>query len=104
MACRIRVTLTEQEAQLVSVPQGVNVTEYLVENGQIVKEGDAVAKVDKVSVRETISTGRQAMTETAEELESARSKSKSSSISAPASAKVKAVYASNRFYVQLPLG
>ena len=93
-------TLTEQEAQAVSVPQGVKVTEYLVENGQFVTAGEAVARVDKVSVMETISTVREAMTETAKEIESARSKSGSTAISAPAAAKVKAVYASKGDSVQ----
>ena len=86
-------TITEQDAVEVSVPQGVRVTEYLVENGQLVREGDAVARVDKVSVMETISTVREAMSDTAEELESARSESGSTTMTAPAAAKVKAVYA-----------
>ena len=41
-------TLTDEEAQEVSVPQGVKVTEYLVENGQYVKEGDPVAVVEQL--------------------------------------------------------
>ena len=86
-------TLTEQEAQTVSVPDGVRVTDYLVNNGQFVQEGEAVATVDKVSVMEEISALREAMTETAGELESARVGSGSSTLSAPATAKVKAVYA-----------
>lgn len=86
-------TITEQDAVEISVPQGVRVTEYLVANGQLVREGDAVARVDKVSVMETISTVREAMTETAEELESARSESGTATMTAPAAAKVKAVYA-----------
>ena len=62
-------TLADEEAQEVSVPQGVKVTEYLVENGQYVKEGDPVAAVDTVSVMETISTLRESMSEVEAEMD-----------------------------------
>ena len=38
------------EETLVTVPEGVRVTEFLVHNGDTVAEGDAIAAVDKVSV------------------------------------------------------
>ena len=87
-------TLTEQDAEEVSVPDGVKVTEYLVENGQFVKQGDPVAVVDKTSVMETISSINEAMGELETEMESIRSGSYYTYISAPASGRVKAVYAS----------
>ena len=84
-------TLAEQEAQSVSVPQGVRVTEYLVANGQMVRKGDAVARVDRVSVMETISAVQEAMDETASELNDA-GEGNYSYINAPAPGRVKAVY------------
>ena len=66
-------TLEEQEAEEVTVPQGVKVTEYLVENGQFVREGDPVASVDRVSVMEAISTLRGVMDEVALEMQTLKS-------------------------------
>jgi len=86
-------TLTEQDAQEVSVPADVEVTEYLVVNGQVVSEGDAVAAVDKVSVMEAVSNLREAMNEVETEMEQLRSGSDYSYVSAPASGRIKAVYA-----------
>ena len=86
-------TLTDQDAEDVEVPQGVKVTEYLVKNGQFVKQGDPVATVDKVSVMETISSVRETMRELETEMESVRSASSYTYLSAPASGRVKAVYA-----------
>ncbi len=86
-------TLTEQDAEDVSVPQGVQVTEYLVSNGQYVKTGEPVAVADKISVMETISAVRESMTEIETELETLRSGSDYTYLTAPASGKVKAVYA-----------
>ena len=87
-------TITDQEAETVSVPDGVLVTEYLVSNGNFVEQGEPVARVDKISVMESISSLRETMSKKAEELESERSASGTGSLTAPASAKVKAVYAS----------
>lgn len=86
-------TLTEQDAEEVSVPDGVKVTEYQVVNGQFVKQGDPVAVVDKVSVMETISAVRELMEETEAEMEEIRSRSEYTYITAPATGRVKAVYA-----------
>ena len=91
-------TLSDQEAQTVSVPQGVQVTEYLVANGQSVKAGDAVAVVDRVSVMETISAVQEAMDETAAEIKSAAENY--TYLEAPASGRVKAVYAATGDEVQ----
>ena len=86
-------SVTEQEAEAVSVPEGVQVKEYLVKNGEFIKEGDPVAIVDKVSVMETISALREVMDEVAGELELLRSGSDYSYVSAVASGRVKAIYA-----------
>ena len=85
-------TITEQSAQTASVPSGVQVTQYLVANGDFVKEGDPVALVDQVSVMETISALRETMDAVAEDLERAKKESATSNLTAPAAARVKAVY------------
>ncbi len=86
-------TLTEADVQDISVPQGVKVTEYLVENGQYVKAGDPLAEVDKVSVMETISTLREAMTEVEQEMDALGSGFDFITIISSAPGRVKAVYA-----------
>lgn len=86
-------TITEQQAEEVSVPEGVKVREYLVTNGQFVREGDPVAVVDKVSVMETISALREVMDAVATEMEQLRSGSDYSYVSAVTAGKVKAIYA-----------
>ena len=91
-------TLTDQDAVELSLPDGVKLTEYLVSNGEFVNEGDAVAKVDRASVMETISTVRDSMDEIAGELSSA-SKGKYTDLTAPASGRVKAVYANKGDHV-----
>ena len=93
-------TLEEQEADEISVPQGVKVTEYLVKNGQYVKQGDPVAVVDKVSVMETVSTVSEAMAELETEIQTIRSGSDYTYISVPASGRIKAVYAAAGDQVQ----
>ena len=87
-------TITEQEALEVSVPAGVEVTEYLVKNGQFVQSGDPVATADRVSVMETISAVKETMTETEEELNNI-GENYYTYINAPAQGRIKAVYCKN---------
>lgn len=86
-------TLTEQDAAEIEVPQGVRVTDYLVQNGQFVNAGDALATVDRVSVMQTVSTVYEAMSDVRTEMETLRSGSDYTYVSTPASGRVKAVYA-----------
>ena len=86
-------TLTEDDVEEVSVPQGVEVTEYLVQNGQYVKTGDALAVVDRVSVMETISTLRESMTEVEAEMDAIGSGFDYRTVISSAPGRVKAVYA-----------
>ena len=62
-------TLTEQKGVAVSVPSGVEVTEYLVKNGDMVSEGDPVALVDRVSVMTTITETQEKLDELTAEIE-----------------------------------
>lgn len=47
-------TLAAQEAVALTLPSGVKLTKFLVKNGDSVKQGDALAAVDPVSVMEAI--------------------------------------------------
>ena len=46
--------LTAQEAEILSIPQGVDVIEFLVKNGEQVNAKDVIARVDKVSVMSAV--------------------------------------------------
>ena len=46
----------EEDGVKITVPHGVEITEYLVQNGDIVAEGQALAAVDKISVMNTVAT------------------------------------------------
>lgn len=49
-------TLSGGDGVKITVPHGVEITEYLVANGDVVAEGQALAAVDKTSVMNTIAT------------------------------------------------
>ncbi|MBQ3374307.1 MAG: HlyD family efflux transporter periplasmic adaptor subunit [Oscillospiraceae bacterium] len=93
-------TLAEQEAQNIAVQTGVKVTEYLVKNGQIVKAGDPVAAVNRASVMEAISSLREVMTEVSADIDEIQSTSLTTTLTAAATGRVKAIYASEGEQVQ----
>ena len=86
-------TLTEQDAQEVTVPTGVKVTDYLVQNGQIVKTGDPVAAVNRASVMEAIASLRDVMEAVADDIDEIQSTSLTTTVTAAATGRVKAIYA-----------
>ena len=47
-------TLTDESGIIVSAPHGVEITDYLVRNGELVKAGQPLCQVDKNSVMTTI--------------------------------------------------
>ena len=85
--------LSPQSFETLTIPASVKLTEYLVQNGDYVKQGDAVAKVDRVTVMSAISQVQEQLAEISEELEDVRDESPSGSVKAIAQATVKAVYA-----------
>lgn len=85
-------TLQAEEAVSVTVPQGVRLTELLVKNGDTVEAGDPIARVDRVTVMQTIADIQEEMTSLQKQLESERTASDSETLTAPAGL-VKAVYA-----------
>ena len=48
-------TLVGETAEAITIPAAVKVTGYLVENGDVVAEGQPIARVDRVSVMAVIS-------------------------------------------------
>ena len=86
-------TLEEQEAQNVSAPTGVKVTDYLVRNGQLVKRGDPVAEVSRPSVMEAITALRKVMKEVSSDIDAIQSTPLTTTVTAPATGRVKAIYA-----------
>lgn len=86
-------TLTEQDAQSVTVPTGVKITDYLVQNGQIVKAGDPVAAVNRASVMEAISSLRSVMAEVSADIDAIQSTPLTTTVTAAATGRVKAIYA-----------
>lgn len=76
----------------VTIPEAVKLTKYLVGNGDTVKKGDPIARVDKVSVMLAITEVQNTLDYLAEEIADAGSEKESSRINAQAAGTVKAVY------------
>lgn len=85
--------LTEEDAQSITIPSGVKLTEFLVSNGDCVQKGDALAKVDKITVMETIAQVQETLDYLTKQIKAADNDSGSSRITAQTSGKVKILYA-----------
>lgn len=75
------------------IPAEVKLTEYLVGNGDIVSQGEAIASVDKVSVMTAIAGVQETLDELADEIASASNDTASQTVSALAGGTVKKIYA-----------
>lgn len=93
-------TLTEETAMEITIPSGVMLTEFLVDDGAYVHEGDALAAVDRVSVMSAIAQVQETLDYLAEEIEDAADQEAADSVIAEAGGKVKAVYAGEGDSVQ----
>lgn len=87
-------TLTEEEAVAVTVPEGVEITQYFVSNGDLVKEGQPVAAVDKTSVMRAISSVNDTLSELSSQINDAAGTLADQYITVKAAGRIKAVYAS----------
>ena len=85
--------LAEDDPQAIRLPDGVKLTEFLVENYSTVKQGDPLATVDKVTVMTAISSVQETLDTLKEEMEDAGTQTVTKTIKAEAGGKVKAVYA-----------
>lgn len=86
-------TLSGGDGVKITVPHGVEITEYLVQNGDIVTEGQELARVDKTSVMNTIATVQRNLEYIAGEVRTAASGATNAYLAAPAAGRVKAIYA-----------
>ena len=86
-------TLEAGEPENITLPKDVKITEFLVKNGDMVSEGDALAAVDKVSVMTAITEIRDSMSTVEKQMESYSSEKAATEVSAAAGGRVKLVYA-----------
>ena len=85
-------TLEAGDDEKVELPKDVKITEFLVKNGDMVSEGDALAAVDKVSVMTAITEIRDSMSLLETQMEAVRDESGDTTVTAAAGGRVKAVY------------
>ena len=93
-------TLTAEDAVAITIPAAVKITEYLVNNGDIVTGGQPVASVDRVSVMTAITQVQEALETLQEELNDVSDETEPNKITATAGGTVKAVYAAEGEAVQ----
>lgn len=86
-------TLEAGDGEDIELPPEVKITEFLVKNGQEVKKGDPVAKIDKVSAMTAITEIRTSMAAVEKQMETFSDEKSASTVTAPAGGRVKAIYA-----------
>lgn len=86
-------TLSAGDAMDVKIPGGVRITDFLVSNGDAVREGDPVAKVDRVSVMNAIVEVKDSMEYLQDQINDSKDDTISSYIRAAAGGRVKQVFA-----------
>lgn len=86
-------TLEAGDGEDIELPPEVKITEFLVKNGQEVKKGDPVAKIDKVSALTAVTEIRTSMAAVEKQMETFSVEKSASTVTAPAGGRVKAIYA-----------
>lgn len=86
-------TLEAGDGEDIELPPEVKITEFLVKNGQEVKKGDPVAKIDKVSALTAVTEVRTSMAAVEKQMETFSVEKSASTVTAPAGGRVKAIYA-----------
>lgn len=92
--------LAEEDAVTVKIPASVKLSRFLVENGQTVSKGDAIAAVDRVTVMTAIAEVQDTLDILAEEIEAEAEKDTDSAVTALAGGTVKILYAEKGESVQ----
>ncbi|MBR6115787.1 MAG: HlyD family efflux transporter periplasmic adaptor subunit [Oscillospiraceae bacterium] len=85
-------TLSAEDELEVTVPSGVELTEYLVENGEHVTEGTPVAAVDKVSVMAAVVELQKTLDTLAAEIKDAANDKGTATLTAVSEGRVKAIH------------
>lgn len=86
-------TLEAGDGEDIELPAEVKITEFLVKNGQEVKKGDPLAKIDKVSALTAVTEIRTSMAAVEKQMETFSDEKSASAVTAPAGGRVKAIYA-----------
>lgn len=86
-------TLASQKAVEVKLPQGVKISEFLVSNGDTVREGDPLAVIDRVSVMSAIAEVQETMDYLREEMAGLSNGQTTTRLTAKAGGSVKQVFA-----------
>ena len=86
-------TLSEEDAVEITIPSGVMLTEFLVNNGDEVAEGDALAAVDRVSVMSAITQVQETLEYLEEQMQDVRDEEVSGTVTAQSGGRVKILYA-----------
>lgn len=86
-------TLEAGDGEDIELPAEVKITEFLVKNGQEVKKGDPVAKIDKVSALTAVTEIRTSIAAVEKQMETFSDEKSASTVTAPAGGRVKAIYA-----------
>lgn len=85
--------LSGADAKKISLPHGVEVTEYLVKNGQAVEAGEPLAAVDKTTVMQTIATVQKNLDYLDSQMGASGAEQTRTTLQSPVAGRVKAVYA-----------
>lgn len=86
-------TLSGEAAVEITIPASVKLTEYLVENGDLVSAGDPIARVDRVTVMTAVTQVQETMEYLAGEIEEVRGDVVSEAVTAGGGGTVKLVCA-----------
>ena len=84
--------LTSEDTEEITVPEAVKLTKYLVSNGDTVKKGDPIARVDKVSVMLALTEVQKTLDYLSEQITDAANEKESDKITAQTEGTVKIVY------------
>lgn len=84
--------LASEGTEKITIPEAVKLTKYLVGNGDTVKKGDAIARVDKVSVMLAMAEVQETLDYLAGKIASASTEKDSTKLTAQAAGTVKVIY------------
>ncbi len=85
--------LTAEDPVKVEVPEGIEITEFLVENGEHVEEGQPIAKVDRVTLMEALLNIQTSLEEVSDDMQAAADTATARNLNNQTAGRVKAVYA-----------
>ena len=85
--------LTAEDPVKVEVPEGIEITEFLVENGEHVEEGQPIAKVDRVTLMEALLNIQTSLEDVSDDMQAAADTATARNLNNQAAGRVKAVYA-----------